>query len=170
MSIWDIISINIKTSISDAFFFEEEDNDRFDLWLNEKLHQAGLFDWKLEDTPGNLPGVSTLSAYVNEFDYKHEIQVYIDVDNGEHSLDELATNDALFNYIDRTLVYRIIDELNAICNNISFPMNDGTFADLKFDDNEFFSMVMYSPSMGYFISPRIQSSQLQVYPDFDIGI
>lgn len=164
------MSIQIKTSISDAFFYEEEDNDRFDEWLSDKLMQAGLFDWKLEDTPNNILGVTNLSAYVNEFDYNHELIVDIKVDDGVHSFDELADNDDLFNYVERKLSYKIIDELNEICNTISFPMNDGTFADFKFDDSEFFSMVMYSPSMGYFISPRIQDSQLQLYRDFEVVV
>lgn len=167
---WNTIALTIKTSLSDAFFYSDEDNENFDEWLHEKLSNAGLFDWEFEDLPTDVPGITKLTGYVNTFDDDHTIDIYIHVDDDVHSGDELADNDALFNYIERKLAYRLIDELNAICGNVSFPMNNGSFRDLKFDDGEFYGMINHSGEYGYFISPRIQESQLQVYPDFEAAI
>lgn len=167
---WNTISIDIKTSLSDAFFYGDADNEKFDEWFNDKLKNAGLYDWEFEDFPTGIPNVSKLSGYVNEFDDSHKINVQISVDDGTHSVDELADNDDLFNYIERTLVYRIIDELNEICKDISIPMNDGSFRDFKFDGEEFYGLIYYSANHGYYIDPRITNSRFEVYPDFEIGI
>lgn len=163
-------TIKITTSLSDAFFFEDEDNNRFDEWFQYRLTDCGLFDWELEDLPQNIPGVRKLSASVNDFDYNHNLNINIYVDGGGNSLDDLADNDDLFNYIERKLVYRIIDELNKVCEDVSIPMNNGTFNDFKFDDNEFFAEIIHSPSLGYFISPNIKDSTFQIYPEFEVYV
>ena len=167
---WNTISIDIKTSLSDAFFYSDADTESFDEWFQEKLSKVGLYDWRLEDFPTGIPNVSKLSGYVNEFDDSHEIHVQISVDDGTHSVDELADNDDLFNYIERTLVYRIIDELNELCKDLSIPMNNGSFRDLKFDDEEFYGLMYYSEDLGYYLSPRIRNYKFEIYPDFDVGI
>ena len=166
---WNTISIDIKTSLSGAYFYGDADNERFDEWFKARLLKIGLFDWKLEDFPTGIPNVSKLSGYINTFDDNHEINVQISIDDGIHSDDEIANNDDLFNYIERKLVYRIIDELNEICKDLSIPMNNGSFSDLKFDDEEFYGLMYYSVDYGYYISPRIKNSQFQIYPDFEVG-
>ena len=167
---WNTISIDIKTSLSDAYFYGDADNERFDEWFKDRLFKIGLFDWKLEDFPTGIPNVNKLSGYVNSFEDNHKLYIHISVDDGIHSDDELADNDDLFNYIERKLVYRIIDELNEICKDLSIPMNNGSFNDLKFDDEEFYGLMYYSADYGYYISPRIKNSQFQIYPDFEVGI
>ena len=92
---WNTISINFKTSLSDAFFDYDEDNEKFDEWFEEKLRNTGLYDWRLEDYPTNIPGVSKLSGYINAFDDAHIFNVQISVDDGAHSGDELAENDII---------------------------------------------------------------------------
>ena len=164
----DRYSIVFKTILSDAYFYEDEDNDRFDEWIGEQLSNAGLFAWEFEDFPVGIAGITKLSLYVNDFTYKHELEVVVKVDDDSHTFDELADNDALFNYLERDLAYRIIDELNKVCEDISFPMNNDSFNDLKFDDNEFYSMLMYSRSSGYFVSPYIKNEQFEIYRDFEV--
>ena len=167
---WNTISIDIKTSLSDVYFYDNDDNERFDDWFDDQLTKIGLYSWKLEDFPTDIPNVSKLSGYINTFDDSHEINIQISVDDGAHSGDELAANDDLLNYIERKLVYRIIDELNEICRDLSIPMNDGSFRDLKFDDEEFYGLISDSANHGYYISPRLANSRFEVYPDFEVGI
>ena len=161
-----MIYIKYKTSLEDAFFFESEDNDRFEEWFNTQLQD--LFAWTFEDSPEGVPGVTTISGDIVEFDYTHALYVGLRIDNDQHSDDEIADNEALFTYLDRTLVYKLLDELNAICNTITFPTNNGTFEDMKFDDNEFFGLIHYEPKHGYHLNPRIKNSQFEVYPEFDV--
>lgn len=161
-----MIYIKYKTSLEDAFFLESEDNDRFEEWFNTQLQD--LFAWTFEDSPEGVPGVTKISGHISEFDYKHELYVGLHIDNDRHSEDELAGNEALFTYLDRTLAYKLRDELNEIGNTITFPMNNGTFDDMKFDDNEFFGLIHYNPQYGYYLNPRIKDSQFEVYPEFDV--
>ena len=167
---WNTISVEIKTSLSDAFFYQDEDNEKFDEWFQNKLQQIGLYDWRLEDAPMGIPGISKLSGYVNEFDDEHKLCVFIRVDDGTHSGDELAENDDLFNYIERTLVDRIIDELNALCNALTIPMYNGSFRELKFDGEEFYSMLYYSEQYGFYVSSQLKNSQFEIYPDFEVSL
>ena len=162
--------LNFKTSLSDEFFYDDEDNGKFDAWLIDQLNKAGLFDWNSVDTPVGIPGVTTLSMYVNEFNEDHTIEVVIDVDGGSHDFDELADNAELNNYIERDLAYRILDELNAICTDVVFPMNDGSFKYLKFDGEEFYSVLLYTEDQGYRISPFIKNEHLEIYRDFELLI
>ena len=159
-----MIYIKYTTSLEDAFFFESEDNYRFEEWFNTQLQD--LFAQEFEDFPEGVPGVIKISGQLSEFDYKHELYVELQVYTDQHSEDELEANDALFTYLDRTLAYKLLDELNAICNTITFPTNNGTFEDMKFDDNEFFGLIHYDPKHGYHLNPRIKNSQFEVYPEF----
>ena len=119
--------IRFKTTLSDAFFLEDEDNDRFDEWFGEQLVKKGLFNWELEDTPEGILDGTKLSLYVDEFTYKHELEVFVKVDDGSHTYEEL-------------------------------------------DDNEFYSMLMYSHSSGYFVSPYIENATFEVYRDFEVFV
>ena len=162
--------LTFQTSLSKEFFYDAGDTERFDAWFTEQLNKAGLFDWRLEDAPVGIAGVTTLSMYVNEFNDYHTVDVFIDVDDGSHELDELADNAALCRYIERDLAYRILDELNAICESIVIPMNNGTFVDLKFANEEFYSVLMYNTNYGYYVNPRIKSTQFELYRDFELLI
>ena len=104
--------IRFKTTLSDAFFLEDEDNDRFDEWFGEQLVKKGLFNWELEDTPEGILDGTKLSLYVDEFTYKHELEVFVKVDDGSHTYEELDDNSELYDYIERDLAYRVIDEIN----------------------------------------------------------
>lgn len=162
--------LDFKTSLSDEFFYADEDNEKFDEWLIDQLKKAGLFDWNSVDAPVGIAGVATLSMYVNEFSDYHAIEVIIDVDDGSHDFDELADNAELNNYIERDLAYRILDELNAICADVVFPMNNGSFKYLKFDGEEFYSVLLYNEDQGYLISPYIKNEHLEIYRDFELFI
>lgn len=167
---WETISIDFKTTLSDAFFDNDEDNENFNEWFGEKLRNTGLYGWRLEDYPTNIPGVSKLSGYINEFDDDHIINVQISVDDGAHSGDEIAENDALFNYIERTLADKIVDELNAFCKDLVIPMYNGSFRELKFDGEEFYSLLYYSEQYGFYVSSQLRNSQFEIYSDFEVGI
>ena len=162
------ISIHIKTSLSDAFFDEDADNEKFDKWFDDKLKDAGLYDWTFEDFPTNVPGVSKITGRFIDFDDNHIVTIWLTIDDNTHSEDELAENDDLFNYIERKLAYSIIDELNGLCNDLSIPMYAGSFRELKFDGEEFYSLLYYSEKYGYFVSSELKNSQFQLYPDFEV--
>lgn len=160
--------LEYKTSLSNEFFYDDEDTEKFDAWLIDQLYKAGLFDWSSKDTPVGIVGVTTLSMYVNAFRDDHTIEVFIEVDGGSHDLDELADNEDLCRYIERDLAYRILDELNAICADVVFPMNNGSFKYLKFDGEEFYSVLLYTEDQGYLISPGIKNEHLEIYRDFEL--
>lgn len=162
--------LEYMTSLSSVYFYNDQDTDRFDEWFGEQLTKAGLFEWRMTDTPKGIAGVAKLSIYVNTFDYKHKVSVGIVVDDDSHDLDELADNVALCRYIERDLAYRILDELNAICESIVIPMNNGTFDDLKFDNEEFYGVLMYNTDYGYYVNPRIKNTQFELYRDFELLI
>ena len=165
------VSIHFKTSISNVFFYADEDENRFYEWFNDKLADLGLFKWEMIDNPVGLPGITKLTVYVNEFsDYDHDICAIVDVDDGTHSFEEIYTNQDLLDYIDRELAPRIIDELNALLD-ISIPTNGGkSFSDLKFDDGEFYSVLHHTAQYGYFVAPHIEDTKFQVVYDFEVYV
>ena len=163
-------TIVYETSLSDAFFLEDEDNRRFDEWFEEKLTPTGLYGWELKDTCTTTTGTFELVVRVNDYNYNndHKLVVVVEVDDDAHSYDELADNKELGDYIERTLAYKILDEINELCKNISYPTNNGTFDDMKFDDNEFFGLIHYHPQYGFYLNPQIRNSQFELYKDFDV--
>ena len=85
------ISIRFKTSLSNAFFYGDEDNDRFNEWFGEQLSKVGLYHWEMIDNPTGIEGVSELKIVVNYFDADdHNMFVSVHVDNDTHDFDELA--------------------------------------------------------------------------------
>ena len=164
------ISIHFKTSLSNAFFHSDDDNDRFNEWFTEQLSQAGVFDWTFTDTPAGFPGITELSAYINEFTDEHDFYVVVDVDNDTHSFDELYDNEALLDYIDRDFAARLLEEFNKAFD-ISVPTNGGkSFADLKFDDGEFYSLLFYTEQYGYFAAPHIENTKFQIVYEYDVYV
>lgn len=162
------INLVIKTSLSDAFFDDEEDGDRFDEWFNDKLSDAGVFNWILQDTPQGIPGVSALEVFVNEFDYKHLLFVLVRVDDGIHTFDELYDNTALLDYIEREIAPRVIKEINELCDSITVPMSDGTFIEMKFSrDNEFYALV-HQYKGRYFVD--VKEEQFYIDDDFEVYV
>jgi len=164
------INLEIRTALSDAFFYSSDDNDRFDEWFKDKLSDAGLFNWIMQDTPQGIPGVSALELFVNDFDDQHILDVSIRVDDGIHDFDELYDNDALLNYIEREVAPKAIQELNEICSSVTVPMVDGTFNDLKFgEDNEFYILVNYY-NKKYFTSPYLKEEQFYIDDSFEVYV
>jgi len=164
------ISLEIKTSLSNAFFYYEEDTDRFDEWFKNKLSDAGLFNWVMYDNPQGIPEVSTLELFVNDFDYQHTLDVSIKVDDGTHDFDELYDNTALLDYIERDVAPRAIRELNEICNQVTIPMIGGTFNDLMFSENNEFYALIHSYGKDYFVSPDLKEEQFYAEDDYEVYV
>lgn len=167
----EVVNIIIKTNLSDVYFVSDDENERFDEWFNKKLLDAKFFDWSKQDKPAGIPGVETLNLYVNEFDDAHTVVVFVDVDEGAHSFDELYDNTELLDYIERSLAPKVIDELNALCSDITLPMHEHYFDDMIFgEDDEFYAIIHPSGSKGYTVSPYIRDEQFVLEYDYDVYV
>ena len=166
------ISINFKTSLSNAFFHEDEDNDRFAEWFNDVLAESGLYKWELIDNPVGIPGISELRVGVAEFAWDdHDMLVSVHVDNDTHDFDELADNQQLLDYIERNIAPKVMDELNALLSDISLPMSEGKdFYALKFDGNEFYCMLGYSEKYGYYPYVNLRNTPFIIEYDFEVYV
>ena len=166
------ISIRFKTSLSNAFFYEDEDNDRFNEWFGEQLSKVGLYHWEMIDNPTGIEGVSELKIIVSDFDADdHNMFVSVHVDNDTHDFDELADNQVLLDYIERNIAPKVIDELNDLLSGILLPMNEGNdFYQLKFDGNEFYCLLGYSEKFGFYPMGRLQNTPFVVEDDFEVYV
>jgi len=166
------ISIQFKTNLSNAFFDNEEDTDRFDKWLTDKLTDAGLFNYSPELNPTGLPGISKLQVLVDEFDYRHILYARVLVDDYAHTFDEIYDNTELLDYVEREVAPMLVEEFNKIISGISFPMSrEGRdFSGMKFEYEEFYCVLGYSENYGYFPSGRIQSATLVIEDDFEVYV
>jgi hypothetical protein len=151
------VSITLKTTLSDVFFYADEDNEQFDDWFSDKLSKTGIYDWEFIDNPVGLNGISELKIYVNMFDeYDHTFNVSVDVDNGSHSFDDIYDNAELLDYIEHTIAPQVVSELNDMISDIVIPMVNGSFNEMKFSDGEFFAL-LYSNANDFYLPSRLKN-------------
>lgn len=169
---YEYVTIKFKTSLSNVFFYETDDNDRFDEWFNEELQKVGLYDWQITDHPTGIPDISELGITIGEFStYDHNLYVTVQVDNVVLSYEELADNQQLLDYIERNIAPQVITELNNLLSGISLPMRDGTdFYKMKFDENEFYCLLGYSEKYGYYPSGNIKNTPFLIEDDYEVYV
>ena len=167
----NFISIRFKTNISDTYFDSEDDSDQFDEWFRSVLKELGIFDYSLVLTPRDAPGAQKLAITVDDFDYKHYLEVRVRVDDDKYTFDELYDNDPLLNYIDREVAPKLVTELNNVLTEGSLPMSQGdSFHNLKFDNGEFYCLLGYSSKFGFFPSGMIQNVPFVIEDDYDVYV
>ena len=157
------LSCNIKTNISNSFFSDRDDEDDFYEWINDSLYKSKLTDIEIEVAVNGIEGVSKVVMAINEFDINHEIDLIVNVDT-TLSEDEIADNDALFDFMEKEAIPRFISEFNSKCD-LSFPMTSTEdFDDMIFDGENFFVRVAI-------VSGKPDSTKLvvlQAIDDFDV--
>ena len=88
-----------------------------------------------------------------------------------YSFDELADNETLLDYIDRVVAPDLIQEFEALLTNVSLPMSNGTsFSNLKFDNEEFYSLLGYSEKYGFFPIGAIKNTPFLVEDDYEVYV
>ena len=164
------ISIRVNTNLTDKYFDEDEDSDRFNEWFEQVLTKHHIFDFVVPFNPDNIEDVSTLTVTVDEFDYRHCLYFRVSVDDGSHDFDWLADNAKLLNYVETQVAPEVIDLLNSMVSDITVPMTDGTnFSYLKFD-TEFYAMISYSENYGYRPYADIINTPFVLEYDFEVFV
>lgn len=163
------ITAKVKTNLSDAFFYDPEDNERFDTWFQGQLRAIKFFTFVYTAETFDVPDVSKLYISVNEFDENHNIYLNIRVDDGEQDFDDLADNDLLFDYIEK-IIPNVIEQLNVLAERISVPMYEAeSFRNLKFDDDEFYSLLGYDKKLGFYPVGRFYNTTFELI-DSDVDV
>ena len=148
------ITAKVKTNLSDAFFYDPEDNERFDTWFQGQLRAIKFFTFVYTAETFDVPDVSKL---------------YISVNDGEQDFDDLADNDLLFDYIEK-IIPNVIEQLNVLAERISVPMYEAeSFRNLKFDDDEFYSLLGYDKKLGFYPVGRFYNTTFELI-DSDVDV
>ena len=167
------INISFTTNISNTYFDDKDDTDRFDEWLNKLLLSKGFFDYGPTFTPEGVPGISKIVIRIDEFDYNHDISVHVNVDDYTHTFDELYDNEALIRYMEKEVAPTLVDEFNKLLadEHIVFPMSRGgtEFRDMKFEYGEFYCMLGHTDKYGYYPYGDVREASL-VVEDFEVSV
>lgn len=153
------LSCNIKTNISNSFFSDRDDEDDFYEWVNDSLYKSKLTQLEIEVAVNGIEGVTEVIMAINEFNVDHEIDLVVNVDT-TLSEDEIADNDALFDFMEKEAIPKFISEFNSKCD-LSFPMTSTEdFDDMIFDGENFFVRVAIA-------SGKPDSTKLVVFQAID---
>ena len=153
----------IKTNISKAFFSDRDDEDDFYEWINDSLYTSKLTDIEIEVAVNGVEGVSKVIMAINEFNIDHEIDLIVNVDT-TLSEDEIADNDALFDFMEKEAISKFISEFNKACD-ISFPMTTREdFDDMIFNGENFYVRVPVTSGTADLTKLVV----LQAIDDFDV--
>ena len=157
---------NVKTNLDNAYFVEEEDDD-FISWLDDALYKE-VGDLEVEMETPDFENISKVKAVINQyFDVDHETNLDIEVET-DLSEDEIADNDALFDFVEKKLMPEFIEQFNKKCQIIVPVTNTDTFDDFAFDGEEFY-VKCYKGSNGY-KAENVKTLTFQLTDDFEVGL
>ena len=156
----------IKTNISNAFFTDVKDEQRFANWVNGRLNGN---EWIINTMSFDCPieGINAINVIVLDFLDNHTLDVEIQVDS-EYDYGTLRDMVDLYAYINETVIPQFIDAFNSNCQ-ISFPTTQsGDFKWMKFTDDDFYTKVYFSHSNTSYINVSVQQNTLYLIPDFEV--
>jgi hypothetical protein len=166
----------IKTNISDSFFYDEEDEDKFYDYVNKSIPYVD--DYIVDNVPSDI--ISQLTLIVNGFNEDHTLDVLIecDVELSEEDYDLLGNDTELIRFIEYTVIPEYIAWFNSLDNSIIFPVNrdrdNDKFRRLKFDGIDFYIRLFgpdkEDPNYRAYTDVSIKTDNLQLVNDYDVEV
>lgn len=155
----------MQTNLNNAFFDRDTEDDFCDV-MSDLIFDK-VKDLKVSMDVEGIEGVSKVTAEINVvFDSDHEVNIDIDVET-TLSEDEIADNDALFDFVEDKLMPKFIEEFNSKCD-VKVPVtNQDTFDDIAFDGESFFVKVYSSSNADYKTEP-FKTITVAVTDDFEV--
>lgn len=162
--------IRIQTNISDSFFEDEDDEDKFHDFIADSITQE---EYIVDDVPNEH--ITRLIFDVYDFEGDHTVtgRVRCEPALDLNDWDNVINDDDFMEYIEDTLIPKFIEWFNTTTEPIEFPVNrhdtSNVFSMMRFDGREFYSL-LYKRDDGTYMNFAVRPETFKLEDNFKYEI